>query len=72
MFVIPFRFQGKYFILSPTRERDPKEQFRVSGVALTRSGVELSRIVDLETVDTYDRALAAYFRSKHLRLKAVA
>ena len=35
---IPFGFQGKYWILLSESNRNPNEEFRLSGVALTKSG----------------------------------
>lgn len=71
MWFVPFYFQDKFWVLSPTTERDPNEEFRVSGVALTRSGRELSRIVDLEPMVTYGQSLLEFSGKKDLRMKEV-
>ena len=69
---IPFSFQSKYWVLSPTTERDPGKEFRLSGVALTRSGWELSRVVGLEPMVMYGQALVKFFEEDQLRMKEVA
>lgn len=43
---LPFRFQDRYWVLIPTNERDSNMEFRLSGVALTRSGRELLRVLE--------------------------
>ena len=63
LFVFPFKFQGQCWVLSPTIARPDDQEFRLSGVALTRSGWELSRIVDLEAMENYTQALVAFLTS---------
>ncbi|MCY3899274.1 MAG: DUF2806 domain-containing protein [Caldilineaceae bacterium] len=69
---IPLYFQGKYWVLVPTTQRDLGKEFRLSGVALTKSGQELSRIVALEPADQYAQALQDYFEKDSLRMTEVA
>ena len=69
--VSPFGFQGKYWVLSPTAERAVNKEFKLSGVSLTRSGRELSQVVDLEPMDDYTEALAKFFASENLRMTEV-
>ena len=68
---IPFRFQGKFWVLSPTTDRDPGNEYKLSGVALTQSGMELSRVIELTPTEAYAQALAEFFQREHLRLKEV-
>ena len=68
---MPFRFQGRYWILIPTSERDPDEEFRLSGVALTRSGCELSGIVGLEAMDEFFQSLSSFFQGQNLQMTEV-
>ena len=68
---IPFHFQGKYWILIPTNQRDLNSEFRLSGVALTKSGQELSRIVDLESANRYSQDLKKYFDDNSLNMVQV-
>ncbi len=69
---IPFSFQGRYWVLVPTTQRNLDKEFKLSGVALTRSGTELSRIVDLEPMNEYVQALTKFFQEKHLQMTQVA
>lgn len=68
---IPFRFQDRYWALFPTSERNPDKEYRLSGVALTRSGRELSSIVGLETMDEFLQALFGYFQKQNMQMKEV-
>ena len=68
---IPFSFQGRYWVLVPTIQRDLSKEFRLSGVALTRSGRELSTIVELETEDKYALDLRKYFEKNGLTMTEV-
>ena len=68
MLVCPFSFQSQYWVLSPTAERPVDEEFRLPGVALTRSGWELSNIVDLEPMADYFQALMEFFSARKLRM----
>ena len=63
---IPFNYQGRNWILVPAAQRKPNLEFRLPGVALTRSGRELSRIVDVEPMDQFTQALMKFFRTKSL------
>ena len=67
----PFRFQGRNWVLKPITGRAASQEFKVHGVALTWSGMELSRIVDLEPMNEYMQALMEYFKSKRLQMTEV-
>ena len=69
---MPFRFQDRYWILIPTSPRDLDKEFRLSGVALTRSGRELSNIVGLDAMDQFSQALSSFFLREKLQLTEVA
>lgn len=69
---IPFYFQGKYWVLVPTTRHDAGKEFRLSGVALTKSGQKLSRVVGLEPADQYAQALRDYFEKNSLKMTEVA
>ena len=66
-----FNYQGHQWGLLPSGERDITQEVRVSGVALTRAGRELSKVVELEPVPQYDEALRDYFAEKDLRMERV-
>ena len=65
---IPFSFQGRHWVLVPTTQRDKDQEFKLSGVALTQSGQELSRIVNLEPMKEYAQALMKFFQTKNLQM----
>ena len=69
-------YQSRSWILLSTTDKPLKSRYRFSGVALSQSGRELSRVVDIDIdskpIADYDRALRTYFESKHLRLVAVS
>ena len=68
---IPFSFQRKFWILVPATQRDLNKEFRLSGVALTKSGQELLRIVELEPEDKYALDLRRYFKQNDLTMTEV-
>ena len=65
---IPFSFQGRNWVLLSTTERAIGQELRIHGVALTRSGQELSRIVDLAPMNEYTQALTKFFKEKNLQM----
>ena len=68
---MPFCFQDRYWILIPTSERDPSKEFRLSGVALTRSGCELAGVVGSEVMDEFSQALSSFFQREKLQMTEV-
>lgn len=66
--LIPFSFQGQSWILVPINQRKQDGEFRLLGVALTRSGQELSRIVSLEPMNQFTQALMKFFETQNLRM----
>lgn len=69
---LPFGLQGRYWILAPTDQHVRGSELRLSGVALTRTGQELSRIVDLELAEEFINDLMAYFANNNLQMTEVA
>ena len=67
----PFCFQKKYWILRSTTHSSPRKEFRLSGVAFSNSGRELSRVVDLEAAGEYARDAIAYFEKNGLTMVEV-
>ena len=67
----PFNFQGRYWVLESSNQRDKDQEFRLSGVALTRSGRELLEIVDLEPMNEYTQDLMKFFEAEKLRMTEV-
>ena len=66
-----FRFEGQNWVLIADPEREPGQEFRVSGVAFTRAGRELSKAVALEPVPKYVEALKGYFAENGLDMVQV-
>ncbi len=62
------KLQGKYWILSPTPERDNTPEFRLSGVMLSRVGCELFHIVDQDPMPEYTDDLKKFFEEQDLRM----
>ncbi len=69
---IPFQFQERYWVLMPKSQLIKSNEFRLSGVALTHSGRELSRIVGVQALEDYAQALRRYFRSLNLEITEVS
>ena len=68
---LPFRFQDRYWVLIPTHKRDSNAEFRLSGVALTRSGRELSNVVGSEAMNEFSQALSNFFQGQNLQMTEV-
>lgn len=67
--LIPFTYQGQSWILSPIKGPvGTEEEFKLSGVALTKSGMELSDIVDVEPMEEYTRDLEKFLEGKNLKM----
>lgn len=63
---LPIIHQGVPWNLQPLPGRKPSTHFKVHGVALTQTGQELLKIVELETVEIYTSALKEYFQKNQL------
>lgn len=70
---VPFMYQGRNWGLVPNDEEDDKVQkkLRVHGVALTVAGRELSRVIDLVSVPSYDEALVSFFTDQGFTMTQV-
>ena len=67
----PFLFQGKYWVLSPTDNRDLEaeiSEFELIGVSASISGEELARFVTIEIMDNFQKAVSHFFESKNLQM----
>ena len=67
----PIHFQNRLWALDPTVARTSRNECRVSGVALTRAGQELSRVIDIEPMPEYTQALMKFFEKQELRMVQV-
>ena len=68
---IPFRHQGRHWVLLSSPERDKNQECRVSGVALSRAGCELFRIVDPDPMESYTEDLKKFFAQQNLQMVEV-
>lgn len=66
--ILPFQYQGKYWVLSPLPERKNKPELMISGVALSRVGRELFHIVDQDPMPEYTEDLKKFFASQKLQM----
>ena len=70
--LLPFQHQGKYWILSPTPERNNNSDLRLSGVMLSRVGRELFHIVDQDPMPEYTEDLKKFFAEQNLSMVEVS
>ena len=71
MWVIPFNFQGRYWLLKPMKRRTDEQEFRLDGVALTASGQELSVVVELSSDEAFAKALKQFLGARQLQMVQV-
>ena len=64
----PFKYQGRYWFLLPTTERTMAEELRINGVALTKSGQELLRVVGIDPMSEYTQDLMNFFEGEKLQM----
>ena len=69
--VLPFRHQGRGWVLLSLPERKKSKEFRVSGVALSHAGRELFPIVDQDPMEQYTEELKKFFAENHLQMLEV-
>lgn len=66
LFVLPFSFQSRSWILLPMRDDQRITELKLNGVALTRSGMELMSIVELEEATEYSKDIIEFFKQRQL------
>ncbi len=71
LFRMPFSFQNRYWVLVPVGPHALSKEFKLHGVALTESGKELSKIVELEPMEEFASDLMNFFRGKNLQMTKV-
>ena len=69
--VLPFHHQDRKWVLLPDAPQDSTNELRISGVALSHVGKELSMIVEQEPVPKYTERLKKFFLQKKLKLVQV-
>ena len=67
----PFLHQGKYWVLEPRGELRLDAKLQLHGVALTRSGMELSKVVQTDSVQEFAQDLIVFFRGKQFDMTEV-
>ena len=59
--LVPFSYQGRYWVLMPVSNDEIGKSLTIRGVALTLAGSELFRIVKIEPMDKYSKGLLEFF-----------
>ena len=67
----PFLHQSRHWALLPSPDRVENHELKLSGVALSRAGRELLRVVDQDTMDEYTEALKEFFESRKLQMTEI-
>ena len=74
---IPFEFQNKYWLLNPLRGRERQDTGKIFTEAtltkhqMTRAGLELSRVIELEPMEEFAKEIFTYFKSEGLQMMEV-
>ena len=71
---VPFGYQGRHWLLMPVSNNVKdviNKTWKIYGVALTRVGRELSKIVEIKPMDEYTERLSKYFEGQGFRMTEV-
>ena len=68
----PFLHQGKWWLLVPIDPEKTRGQTSVAGAVVTRSGIELLEVVDIEPKHVFTDNVRAYFEGRGYRMVEVA
>ena len=68
---IPFCHQNRFWILQPAAGSKWPADLQLHGVALTRSGIELMRVVKRNSNEEYLHDIVKYFENKNLNMKEI-
>lgn len=66
--LFPLKYQNRDWGLFPPTERNIGQELPLHGVALSRSGKELLKIVDIETNDSFTAAIKDFFQKQNLSM----
>ena len=69
---IPFNFQGRFWVLVSEIQGEREKFHKLSGVAMTMSGIELSKIIELEPMTQYAQDLIKYFQNNKLQMVEIS
>lgn len=64
----PFRYQNKDYGLLPVAERPEDQALLLHGIALSKSGKELLKVVNIQSSENYTSALTDYFAWHNLQM----
>lgn len=67
----PLEFQHRHWILQPMSKEQVGKKLKIHGVALTKSGKELSKIVTIEPARGYSGELVRFFEKQGIRMVEV-
>ena len=66
-----FQHQRKYWNLLPLPEEVKNQQFKLRGVALTRTGRELFRVIDQEPMEEYTKDLKNFLERQNVQMTEI-
>lgn len=65
---IPFKHQGRFWFFTQPPDRATGTRFMLYGVALTQSGRELLKVVDVDSANDYTQNLMEYIKGYRLQM----
>lgn len=65
---MPLAFEGRHWNLTPISSESLGKKIKMHGVALTKAGRELSRIVKVDPVEKYSQELMRYFQQRGFQM----
>ena len=69
---LAFRFQGHSWILIPTDQQQGEQSIDLGGILLTRSGMELAKVIELVDMPEYHKAVDDFFQQNGFRMVEVS
>ena len=66
--ILPFAYQNRHWIFKASTDFNASQDFRMTGVAMTKAGRELSQVVEIHLVADYTTALRRFFDSQGLSM----
>lgn len=64
---LPFKYQNQKWAFRPINNRTTDQELRLHGVALSRTGKELMKIVDVESNDKYTTSINEYLNGLNIQ-----
>ena len=69
---IPFKHQGRFWVLKSLPDCAVGSDYKLTGVRLTKSGTELLQVVDIDSVDDYTQNLREFLKKDGLQMTETA